>query len=319
MKTLLLSIAALAVAAAPVFGEDQDDHKKQRSHNNAPAPQQKAVTNNVPRSYTPKVQQQLTAKTQALQNKPNVNVNRTYTPRTYTPNVQNRTRTFNPLPDQDSPRTTVNQNQTMTNNQWQQNRRNRPDANVVTNQTPNTTTTTTNNPNTRNRNWNNNNNRNWSNNNNDNNTNTNRNWNNHNRNWNNNNNSSTFTYEQARRHHRRDHHNRSWWSSRYSRIALFAGGYYFWDSGYWYPAYGYDPYYSNYTYDEPISGYNDLAPGEVISNVQAALQEQGYYQDEVDGLIGPNTRAALSNFQRDHRLPVTAAIDGPTLQALGLY
>jgi hypothetical protein len=147
--------------------------------------------------------------------------------------------------------------------------------------------------------------------------NTNRNW--QNRNWQNNNNTSgTFTFDQARRRHHRDRHDRSWWRSRYNRIALFSGGYYYWDNNYWYPAYGYDPYYSNYTYDEPIYGYNDLQPGQVIANVQAALQEQGYYNDAVDGLIGPRTRAALSNFQRDQGLPITAAIDGPTLQALGL-
>jgi hypothetical protein len=191
-------------------------------------------------------------------------------------------------PPQDS---SVNGNTNATNkNKWDRNNnwdRNRPRTDGVTNQT---------NTNTDGRN---------------------RNWNNKNRNWNNN--YKTFTYEQARRNHRHDRHDRSWWRSHYSRIALFAGGYYFWNDGYWYPAYGYDPYYSSYTYDEPIYGYNDLQPGDVISNVQTALQEQGYYQDAVDGLIGPRTRAALSDFQRDRGLPVTAAIDGPTLQALGLY
>ena len=146
---------------------------------------------------------------------------------------------------------------------------------------------------------------------------TNKNWNNNNRNWQNNT-SGVFTFEQARRNFHRDRHDRSWWRSRYNRIVLFGGGYYYWDNNYWYPAYGYDPYYSNYTYDEPIYGYNELAPGQVIANVQTALQEQGYYNDAVDGLIGPNTRAALSSFQRDRGLPITAAIDGPTLQALGL-
>ena len=314
MKTLLLSIAALAVVAAPVFGEDQDEHKSKHKSQPQPAPQRQ-VTNNVPRSYTPKVQQQLTNRTQALQNKPNVN--RTYTPRTFTPNVQNRTRNFTP-PDQDAP---VNSNPKLnTQNNWNRNR-NRTDTNVVT-QTPNTNMTTTTNANTRERNrrWNNNNNRDWSSNN------TNRNWsnernrnwsNNRNRNWNNNT-AGVFTFEQARRRHHRDRHDRSWWRSHFSRIALFAGGYYYWDSGYWYPAYGYDPYYSSYTYDEPIYGYNNLDPGDVITSVQNALQEQGYYNDEVDGLIGPNTREALRNFQADHGLPVTAAIDGPTLEALGL-
>lgn len=291
MKTLLLSIAAFAVATAPVFGEDQTDQKKQKQRTQAPPQTQQKQVNTVPRSYTPKVQQNLTNKTQAvLQNKPNFN-KQTYTPRTYTPPVQNPARVVKP-PQQDL---TVNGNTNLNSeNKWNRNNwnRNRPRTDVVTDQTNANT-------NVRNRNWQNNPNK--------------------NRNWNNNNNTSTFTFEQARRNHRHDHHDRSWWRSHYSRIALFAGGYYFWNDGYWYPAYGYDPYYSSYTYDEPIYGYNDLQPGQVIANVQTALQEQGYYNDAVDGLIGPRTRAALSAFQRDRGLPITAAIDGPTLQALGLY
>ena len=297
MKTLLLSALALAVAAAPVFGEDQDEHKQPKKQ--APPPQKQV--NQVPKSYPPKVQPQMNARTQAVwQNKPNFN--RTYTPRTNipktdTPNFQNRTRTYTPP----NPDAAVNANPKLNDPNWSR-YRNRTNPNVV--QTPNTNVQsntnaniqTNTNTNVRNRDW-------------------------RNRDWQNrrNNNPSTFTYQQARNRFDRHHHDRSWWRSRYSRIALFAGGYYFWNDGYWYPAYGYDPYYSTYTYDEPIYGYNDLDPGQVIANVQSALQEQGYYNDEVDGLIGPNTRAALSNFQRDHGLAVTAAIDGPTLQALGLY
>ena len=118
----------------------------------------------------------------------------------------------------------------------------------------------------------------------------NRNWQNRsntNRNWQNNNTAGTFTYEQARSRFHRDRHDRNWWRSHYNRIVLFGGGYYYWDNNYWYPAYGYDPSYSTYAYDEPIYGYNELAPGQVIANVQTALQEQGYYNDAVDGLIGP--------------------------------
>jgi hypothetical protein len=289
MKTLLLSIAALAVAAAPVFGEDQDKPKQPKHRQNAPqAPQRQ---NPVPRSYTPRVQQQLTARTQALQNKPNVTA-RTYT-KTYRPEVLNRTRTVTPV-DQDA---AVNPNTKLNNPNWTRNRnRTNPNTNFVTNQAPNTSVQS--NAIVRNRNW--------------------QNRTNNNRNWQNNNTAGTFTFEQARRRFNRERHDRSWWRSRYNRIVLFGGGYYYWDNNYWYPAYGYDPVYSTYAYDEPIYGYNDLAPGQVIANVQSALQEQGYYNDAVDGLIGPNTRAALSNFQRDNGLPVTAAIDGPTLQALGL-
>src|SRR3954471_12776809 len=120
MKTLLLSVLALTVAAAPVFGEDEDQPKQPKRQ----APPQKQV-NTVPKSYTPRVQQQLTAKTQALQNKPNVN--RTYTPKTYTPNpnVQSRTRNITPLPNQDAPRTVTPRNPTVTSNNWQNQNQNR--------------------------------------------------------------------------------------------------------------------------------------------------------------------------------------------------
>ena len=114
-------------------------------------------------------------------------------------------------------------------------------------------------------------------------------------------------------------HNRNWWRSRYNTtFVLFGGGYYYWWNNYWYPAYGYSPYYNNYVYSEPIYGYNNLAPGQVIENVQLALRDQGYYPGAIDGLIGPQTRAALAAFQRDHGLIVTSAVDEPTLVTLGL-
>lgn len=126
------------------------------------------------------------------------------------------------------------------------------------------------------------------------------------------------SWEEARRRHRHNHHDRGWWRSRYSRFALFGSGYYFWDSGYWYPAYGYDARYNSYSYAEPIYGYNDLDPAQVISSVQTRLQRLGYYRYAVDGTMGPATRAAIANYQRENGLSITAAIDEPTLQSLGL-
>jgi hypothetical protein len=115
-------------------------------------------------------------------------------------------------------------------------------------------------------------------------------------------------------------HNRGWWHARYphTRFVLFGGGYYYWWGGYWYPAYGYDPAYNSYGYSEPIYGYNNLAPGQVLENVQVALRNQGYYHGAIDGLVGPETRAALAAYQRDHGLVVTSAVDEPTLVTLGL-
>jgi hypothetical protein len=113
-------------------------------------------------------------------------------------------------------------------------------------------------------------------------------------------------------------HDHNWWRSHHSRIVLIGGGYYYWDGGWWYPAWGYDNAYSYYPYDGPIYAYNDLPPDQVVANVQTALQQEGYYQGEVDGMLGPLTRAALADYQRDHGLYTTAAIDEPTLSSLGM-
>jgi len=121
----------------------------------------------------------------------------------------------------------------------------------------------------------------------------------------------------AFRNYHRQWHDRNWWSSHYNRIVFVAGGWYYWNSGYWYPAWGYDPGYY-YPYDGPIYGYNSLAPDQVVLNVQDQLQRDGYYDGPVDGLLGPNTRQAIAAFQADHGLAVTSAVDQPTLATLGL-
>ena len=122
---------------------------------------------------------------------------------------------------------------------------------------------------------------------------------------------------QAFRNYRSEWHDRDWWRHNHSRIVFVFGGPYYWNSGYWYPAWGYD---SNayYAYDGPIYGYNDLPPDQVIANVQSALQQQGYYHGEVDGLLGPQTRAAIADYQRDRGLYITSAVDRPTLESLGM-
>jgi len=121
----------------------------------------------------------------------------------------------------------------------------------------------------------------------------------------------------AFRNYRPAWHDRGWWRSHYNRVVFAYGGWYYWNSGWWYPAWGYAPN-AYYAYDGPIYGYNSLPPDQVVANVQAALQAQGYYQGEVDGLLGPLTREAIAGYQRDHGLYTTAAIDQPTLESLGM-
>jgi len=116
-------------------------------------------------------------------------------------------------------------------------------------------------------------------------------------------------------------HDHSWWSSSpfAASISLIGGGYYYWNSGYWYPAWGYDTSHAYYPYDGPIYvGEHRVPFDRVVATVQATLQEQGYYRGEVDGLMGPLTRDALAGYQRDHGLISTAALDQPTLASLGL-
>ncbi|MEY2485194.1 MAG: localization factor PodJL [Verrucomicrobiota bacterium] len=118
--------------------------------------------------------------------------------------------------------------------------------------------------------------------------------------------------------YRRAWHNSWWWRWHYSRVVLIGGGWYYWDGGYWFPAWGYDPLFTAYVYDGPIYSYANLPPDEVIVNVQEILQDQGYYAGDVDGQLGQKTRDAIGAYQADHALEVTSAVDEPTVQSLGL-
>ena len=116
----------------------------------------------------------------------------------------------------------------------------------------------------------------------------------------------------------REWHDRDWWHGHCSRVVFALGGWWGWNAGYWYPAWGYDPYVS-YSYDGPIyTGYDYIAPDQVIINVQFALRDWGYYAGATDGILGPQTRAALAAFQADNGLAVTSTVDQPTLQTLGV-
>ncbi len=108
-----------------------------------------------------------------------------------------------------------------------------------------------------------------------------------------------------------------WWTSHYNHIVFIYGGWYYWNSNYWYPAWGYAPD-SVYYYDGPIYASSpEDDPAQVVANVQSALQQQGYYQGEIDGVLGPQTRAALAEYQSAQGLEPTGAVDEPTLETLG--
>ena len=289
MKTFLLLAVSLSIALAGIVkAENQDEAKppKNRSKSTQPA---RTVTPAGPHINPKTVQtNQYHQKVQP-------------TARTYTPPVMPKT--YMPRTSTKTPADSNVRNKNWEKKNWQnnysQNNSYKPTSQKKNWQNYNNPNTTV--PN-----------RNWHNDNNQKTTVQKKNWQNHNNTWNNN------SWADARRRHHREHHDRNWWRSRYSRFALFGSGFYFWDGGYWFPAYGYDPGYNTYSYDEPIYGYNDLDPAQVIANVQTELQRLGYYRYAVDGTMGPATRAAIANYQRDTGLSITSAIDGPTLQSLGL-
>ena len=123
-------------------------------------------------------------------------------------------------------------------------------------------------------------------------------------------------YAEAMRRYRHERHDHDWWKQHYIVIVLVGGGYYYQDSGYWYPAWGYDPNYERYDYDGPIYTYGNLLPDQVIANVQNALKALGYYAGDVNGSLGVNTRNALTAYQQDYGLDPTGVVDEATVRAL---
>jgi peptidoglycan hydrolase-like protein with peptidoglycan-binding domain len=67
---------------------------------------------------------------------------------------------------------------------------------------------------------------------------------------------------------------------------------------------------------QPIS-HQALSQDE-IARIQQALNKQGFDAGNVDGIWGPETRAALRNFQERQSLQASGALDQQTLDALGV-
>ena len=65
-------------------------------------------------------------------------------------------------------------------------------------------------------------------------------------------------------------------------------------------------------YSGPAYGYDTVAA------VQQRLAELGYYRGVIDGIMGPQTRAAISAYEATHNLVVDGSISGPLLARMGL-
>jgi hypothetical protein len=93
------------------------------------------------------------------------------------------------------------------------------------------------------------------------------------------------------------------------------GGHYWYGDRYWYdyPYYGYD----DGNYSDAGASPSEAAPAEqTIIAVQQELAKLGFYHGQIDGLVGPETRQAISWFQSVEKLTVTGRIDEATLNTL---
>jgi Putative peptidoglycan binding domain len=55
-----------------------------------------------------------------------------------------------------------------------------------------------------------------------------------------------------------------------------------------------------------------------ITKVQESLRDKGYYHAKVDGILGPQTRAGIREYQQSENLPVTGRLDAETAGKLGV-
>lgn len=63
---------------------------------------------------------------------------------------------------------------------------------------------------------------------------------------------------------------------------------------------------------------NVYVNADTVRQAQKALHDRGFRTGGIDGQMGPQTQAALVNFQRAEKLQPTGKLDGATMKALGL-
>jgi hypothetical protein len=105
-------------------------------------------------------------------------------------------------------------------------------------------------------------------------------------------------------------------------VRVYGPRYYGYGSPYYYgPYYGPSVAYSYSGDSGPAyrgGRVDDGAADDLTVEVQRALRHDGYYRGEIDGDIGAGTRAAIRQFQYDHRLEVTGRIDRALVHSLGI-
>jgi N-acetylmuramoyl-L-alanine amidase len=97
------------------------------------------------------------------------------------------------------------------------------------------------------------------------------------------------------------------------RYRWYDGGWLVIDGGFWPPDYYGEPAPYRYSY-----AHSDYTSNGTVAAVQRKLGDLGYYNGYADGIVGPITRNAIANYQRDYGLAVTGRINDALLSSLGV-
>lgn len=68
----------------------------------------------------------------------------------------------------------------------------------------------------------------------------------------------------------------------------------------------------------PGAGKPTASQHQNIKKLQEALRDKGYYTGHIDGLMGPQTRTAIRQYQKSENLAATGRLDAQTAGRLGV-
>jgi hypothetical protein len=103
----------------------------------------------------------------------------------------------------------------------------------------------------------------------------------------------------------------------HGRPYFWHGHHYRWNNGGWFIVDAF-PYEYSYGPDYNGGNYGAYYGSNVGVQVQQALEQAGYYQGPIDGIVGPGTSAAIAAYQRDNGLAVTGTVTNGLLANLGI-
>jgi peptidoglycan hydrolase-like protein with peptidoglycan-binding domain len=67
-----------------------------------------------------------------------------------------------------------------------------------------------------------------------------------------------------------------------------------------------------------VAGPTEALNRDDINKVQQSLSDKGLYHGRIDGVMGPQTRKAIGEYQESEKLPVTKQLDAETAGRLGV-